>query len=213
LPHAYNAAEWIIAIGTIISVVFVAIQSYLIRQSLETPFRANVQGFILESCKSYVSSHGIFKDDVARVASLAVNLSLLHKREIEENLGLDVVGESAVDLRYLLSSTFLPGCDLDRSIEFWSAAAENKSLLGSFFEWNGPPLCGHSQPLGLTALAGSLSELEALTTDSFQEAAGAAKENLSSFTYELALRGEKYMELQRLLDSVNASCTKEMRAE
>jgi hypothetical protein len=53
-----NAAEWIMAAATVATGVFVAYQSYLLRQSLDSPFGANLQERQIAACAEAIKAHG-----------------------------------------------------------------------------------------------------------------------------------------------------------
>lgn len=209
-----NVAEWIIAIGSLVSVVIIGIQSHYLRQSLDVSFKANTQEFILQSCRGYFQNSGTFLGDIDRTLSLTRNLATLSLQKAAEGLGLHNAYTTSGQLEEDISASMIPGCNIEMAIEFWETVANIRQQPLEYLRWNweGGPICGHIQAPNASVVDGSLSELEAIVPSDFRSQVLTAKKLLSSFSYEAALRGQEYQELSTALRYVSNLCVKEIQS-
>lgn len=71
-----NPAEWLMAGATFVSLVFLGVQSYYIRESLDDPFEANLQSRQIDVCSRVIKEYGAFR---ARVSSAETTYSMLEQ--------------------------------------------------------------------------------------------------------------------------------------
>lgn len=206
-----NIAEWTIAIASVFSGIFVGIQAYLIRMSIDGPIEANRHSFMLESCKSFLSSSANFTSDYNRVTTLSEHLSRLKFKTEENDMGFPAIdGISPSIIRSMTSSLLLPGCDYKMTLEFWGDLDENtaKAFIKRI---DSIPICNHVQPESLYALISSLANLEAVTLDEFNNDVKTLMESADGYNYEMSLRGNKKDEILLQTKTVREHCFEAIR--